>query len=331
MPRDLVTAEGHTIPCHRLLFATGYTNVHDRLVGEHRLEQIGLWLGQQRAVEDTVVPSLARPAKALAVVVYHTPIGQAHDTVEIHVEIVRPHHRQVGLALIEDHVGKAPAVAREVHIAIVVSLDVRDHRQVAGQRVGLPVAAARVHGHGDRPRVVVAAQQSAQQTVGRHAPVVERQVGIGLELIAQAPHDDAGVVAVTLYPLRHIVLPVVHPRLPASGILCEPLVIELIDDKDAIFVTEAVEVFAIGIVGAADVVEAEVLEQLDALLDGTRIGGGTESTERVVVGNAFEDHLTAVELKAEGGTVFDGTDSEGLRHPVGDTSAVVTEGQLSTI
>ena len=124
------------------------------------------------------------------------------------------------------------------------------------------------------------------------------------------------MVAVTLYPLRHIVLPMVHPRLTASGILCEPFVIELVDDEDTVFVAKAIEVFAIGIVGAADVVEAEVLEQLDALLDGARIGGGTERTECVVVGNAFEDHLTAVELKAKRGTVLDGAALSPGRRPV---------------
>ena len=139
------------------------------------------------------------------------------------------------------------------------------------------------------------------------------------------------MVPVTLYPLRHIVLPMVHPRLTASGILCEPFVIELVDDKDTVFVAKAVEVFTVGIVGAADVVEAEVLEQLDALLDGTRIGGGTERAEGVVVGNALEDHLAAIELEAKRRTVLDGTDTEGLCHPVGDPSAVVAKGQLSTI
>ena len=61
--------------------------------------------------------------------------------------------------------------------------------------------------------------------------------------------------------------------------LARPLVVELIDDKHTILVTEFDELTAIGVVRGTDVVHAILLHQQYALLDGTGIGGSTKGTE----------------------------------------------------
>ena len=60
--------------------------------------------------------------------------------------------------------------------------------------------------------------------------------------------------------------------------LTGPFVVEFIDHQDTILVTQADEVATIGIVGGADMVDAILFHQLDALLDGTWIGGSPQGT-----------------------------------------------------
>ena len=158
-----------------------------------------------------------------------------------------------------------------------------------------------MHGHGDEARVIITFQKRFLHPVRGHAPVGKRQVGIGLQLIAEAPEDDAGVVAVAFHPLRDVVLPQFRPRPSATAVLREPLVIEFIHDKDAQRVAEIQQALAVGVMAGADVVEAIIFEQSQPFLDGARIGGGTQCTQCVVVGNALQQHLAAVELHAEGG------------------------------
>ena len=67
-----------------------------------------------------------------------------------------------------------------------------------------------------------------------------------------------------------------------------PLVVELIDDEDAILVAKFDKLAAIGIMTGADVVHAKLLHELQALLNGTWIVGSTERSKRVVVGIAFQ-------------------------------------------
>ena len=66
-----------------------------------------------------------------------------------------------------------------------------------------------------------------------------------------------------------------------------------------------------------DVVEAELLEQLHTLLNGTGIGGSAKGSEGVVVGDALEDDLLAIQLEAEIGAVFNGTHAETRTDAVG--------------
>ena len=181
-----------------------------------------------------------------------------------------------------------------------------------------------MHGNGDESGGVVTLEQRLLQFIHRHAEVVERLVGILLQLIAETPENDGGRVAVALDPLGHIVLPELFEGHLAAGVLTRPLVVELVDDEDAVLVAETDEVAAVGIVRGADMVHAELLHQQDALLDGLGVGGRTEGTEGVVVGIALEQHLAAVELQPELWTELDGADAELVAGLVG-YGAVVTQ------
>ena len=113
--------------------------------------------------------------------------------------------------------------------------------------------------------------------------------------------------------------------------LTRPLVVELVDDEDAVLVAEADEIAAVGIVRGADMVHAELFHQQDALLDGLGIGGSTEGTEGVVVGIALEQHLAAVELQTELWTELDGADAELVAGLVGYGAVVTQELNLCRI
>ena len=111
--------------------------------------------------------------------------------------------------------------------------------------------------------------------------------------------------------------------LPARG-PSRPLVVEFVDDEDAVAVAEADELPAVGVVRGADVVHAELLQEPDALLNGLGIGSGSEGAEGVVVGTALEQHLAPVEPEAEVGTELNRAESEGFCGLVGD-GVVVTQ------
>ena len=95
------------------------------------------------------------------------------------------------------------------------------------------------------------------------------------------------MISVALHPFGHVLLPEALPLHAASGILRQPLVVEFVHHEDAQPVAQFEEVLAIGIVGGADVVEAERLHHLQPLLDGTGIGCRTECAKRMVVGVAL--------------------------------------------
>ena len=268
---QLVAAHLDAVPVECAGFQQ-HADVHQRLVGEIALDEIGVGLRLERDVEHALRPSFLWPAIAFAQVVNHTPVSQSQHLVEVHLEVVRTHHRRVGLALIENHMGETLAVAREIHISVVVGGDVCLMHERCRQRVGVDVAATRVHGHCDGPLLVVAFQQLLLHPVGRHAPVSVGQVPVGLKLVAEAPHDDAGMIAVTLDEFRDVLLPELGPGLPASAVFVQPFVVELVYDKDAILVAQPQKTLAVGVVGCAYVVEPEVFQQFQAFLDGALIG-----------------------------------------------------------
>ena len=307
-----VVARLNTIPHHvALLVDDG--DVNHRLVGQEEAPHVvSLWLRLQTDVEHALRPSLGGPSLALAQIVDGTPIGQSDDLVEIHLEIVLSHGRDGSLALVERHPGEAPSVAGEVHVAIVIGLHVGNHSQVAGQRVGLPVAIARMHGHRHQSGAVVALHQRLHQPVHGHAEVVVGLVGILLQLVSQAPHHHRGRVAVALHPFGHVLLPQGLEGLSAASVLARPLVIQLVDHQHAIFVAQLNEAAAIGVVAGAYVVHAPLLHHHDALLHGAVVGSSTQRPKRVVVGIALEQHLPSVELQAIVGAYLDGAQAKAL-------------------
>ena len=125
------------------------------------------------------------------------------------------------------------------------------------------------------------------------------------------------MVSVALDELRHVLLPQAFPVHTAAGVLREPLVVELIDHEQAEAVAEVQEVLAVRVVRRAHMVVAEILHQLQPLLDGTRIGGGAERAKRVMVCPALQQHLLAVEEHALLGRELDGANAERLADAVG--------------
>ena len=60
--------------------------------------------------------------------------------------------------------------------------------------------------------------------------------------------------------------------------LVSPLVIEFVDNQYAQLVAQLYKTATIRIMAGTDMVHTKLLHQLDALLDGTWIGGGSQCT-----------------------------------------------------
>lgn len=114
---------------------------------------------------------------------------------------------------------------------------------------------------------------------GNLTPVVERQTGVGLQFVAQAPQHHRGMVTVTLHPFGHVLLPQIGPFRAPTGILREPFVIEFVHHEQPVAVAKLVKVFAVRVVRATYVVEAKLLQQPYALLDGAWKGRRPKHSE----------------------------------------------------
>ena len=121
------------------------------------------------------------------------------------------------------------------------------------------------------------------------------------------------------------------PGHASTGVLLCPFVVELIDDEDAIFVAKFNKLATVGVVRGANVVDAKLLHQENALFDGAGIVGGTEGTQGVVVGISLQEHFPAVELHAEGGTELHRADAEMLGNAVGDGAVGPDERHLGGV
>ena len=182
-----VVASLHTVP-HLVATTVDNGDVNNGFVGlEHASHEICLGLRLKRYVEHALCPTLCGPSLRLAEIVDGSPVGESDDTVEVHLEEVRSHSGHGGLALVERHPREATTIAWEVHIAIVVGLPIGLHGKVAGQRVGIPVAIARMHGHSDKSCGIVTLDECLLQFEHGHAEVVERLVGILLQFVAKTP------------------------------------------------------------------------------------------------------------------------------------------------
>ena len=258
--------------------------MYQGLFREQTLHQVGFGLGFQCDVEHPLSPPFGRPPLRFAQVVDSPPISQSYHLVEIHLKEIWTHIADACLTLVERHPRETSSIAREIHIPIIIGLYVCLHGKVARQRVRFPVAIARMHGYRNQTGGVVTLQSRFHHLVARHAKVVEGLVGILLQFVAQTPKYNRGRITIALYPFCHVLYPMVHKRYATSSMLLCPLVVELVDNQYAISVTKLDEVTTIGIVRRADVVQSELLHQLDAFLDGTRVGCSSQSPQGVVVG-----------------------------------------------
>ena len=139
------------------------------------------------------------------------------------------------------------------------------------------------------------------------------------------------MVTVTLHPFGHVLLPQIGPFRAPTGILREPFVIEFVHHEQPVAVAKSVKVFAVRIVRATYVVEAKLLQQPYALLDGAWKGRRPKHSECVMVGNALQEHFLSVEQQPTVGCDFNRTHPERFAHTVGQPPVGTINGDLSCI
>ena len=223
----------------------------------------------------------------LAKIVYGTPVCQSYDAVEVHSEVVLTHILRRRLALVERHPRVASSVAGEIHVPIVICLNVGLQREVTGYGVGLPVTIARMHSHRNLSGGVIAFEHRTHHLVTRNTEVAKGLTRLLLQLVAKTPQHHRRRVSVALDELGKVLCPVVHKRYATTGVRVGPLVVELVNDDYAVLVAKTYEIATVGVVRGAYVVHPEALQQQQTLLYGTRIGCGTQGAQSMVVGNAF--------------------------------------------
>ena len=153
--------------------------MHHRLLGlEERAHVISLRLWFEGNIKHALRPSLGRPSLALSEIVDGSPVCQSYHLVEFHSKEVFSHGSHRCLTLVEVHPRESLAVAGEIHIPIIIRLNISHLGKVARQGVGLPVAVAGMHGHGHLTCGVVSLYEGLHEFVLRHTPVVERSVVI---------------------------------------------------------------------------------------------------------------------------------------------------------
>jgi len=96
------------------------------------------------------------------------------------------------------------------------------------------------------------------------------------------------MVAVLLDPLGQLFGPLFHPCAAAAGVLCQPFVIEFIENDNTKRVAEVQETLGVGVVAGAHMIETEILEELQSFFHCARIGCRTQRAERVMIGNTLE-------------------------------------------
>ena len=80
-----------------------------------------------------------------------------------------------------------------------------------------------------------------------------------------------------------------------------------------------------------DVVQSELLHQLDALLNSTRIGCSSQSPQGVVVGITLQQYFLAIQLETKVWSNFDGTNAKLLTHLVSHTSIFTHQGDYCCV
>ena len=190
MVAHTVVTSLYTVPFNVLL-AVDDGDVHQRFFGlEEALHVVSLRFWLQRDVEDTLSPAFVGPSLRLSEVVDCPPVSQSDNLVEVHFEEILSHGGYGSLALVELHPRETASVAREIHITVVVRLHICLHGEVGRQRIGVPIAVAWMHGHGDQTGGIVSLYERPHELIHGDAEVVERLIGVLLQLVAEAPQHD---------------------------------------------------------------------------------------------------------------------------------------------
>ena len=301
------------------------------LILKHTLHEISIRLWLERKVEHTLIPSLDRPSHTLAQIIDGTPISQTQHLVTVHLIEVWSHRSHTRLTLIEGLFRITLHITREVHIAIVVGVYLGCHRQIGRNGIGLDVAVAGMHRHGRQSGIVITVQQLLLDFIGGNAPIIERQIAVLLQLVTQTPKDNRRMVSISLYPFRNVFLPKALPLRSAAGILGKPFVVKFIHHQDAILIAKLQEILAVWIMRRADMVHTELLDQLESLLDGTRIGSCTQGTEGMMVGIALQQDLLAIHQQALLRNDFDGAHAKLFFNLISHLSLLIIECHLGSI
>ena len=145
-------------------------------IREESLHEIGIGLRLKRDIKYPLIPTLYRPPHTLTKIINSTPIGESDDLITIHLEEIRSHGCHTRLTLVECLFWISAAITGEIHIAVVVGVDLGSYGKVGGNGVCINIAVARMHGDCRQTAVVITAEQFTLQLIGRHTPIVERQV-----------------------------------------------------------------------------------------------------------------------------------------------------------
>ena len=188
-----------------------------------------------------------------------------------------------------------------------------------------------MHRHGSQSSIIISVQQLLLDFIGGNAPIIERQIAVLLQLVTQTPKDNRRMVSISLYPFRNVFLPKALPLHSAAGILGKPFVVKFIHHQDAILIAKLQEILAIWIMRRADMVHTELLDQLESLLDGTRIGSCTQGTEGMMVGIALQQDLLAIHEQSLLRIQFDGTHAKLFFNLISHLSLLIIECHLGSI
>ncbi len=205
-------------------------------------------------------------------------------------------------------------VVRLVEIdQVVVSPDIQE---LEGGIERLAAAASAVDGGGDGTRAVQGLDVLGELFGDLHAP------GLGAfgDLVADAPHDDAGMIAVAQHHRAEVALPPVGEVrvivLRVGGLLALPLIEGLVHHQHAQAVARVEKRGRGRVVAGADGVEAVRLHQLDAALLGAIDRGGAEQAVVVVQAAALQLDALAVDAQAALRVHFHSADAERGGHGV---------------
>ena len=145
------------------------------------------------------------------------------------------------------------------------------------------------------------------------------------DFIANAPHHDAGVVAIVMDEVDEVALyPLVEVLVVAIAYLGgAPLVERLDHEHHAHLITSFDQLGGRHIVGGADGIAAHVFEEADLTADGGIVDRCAEHAEVVVIAHATELGGLAIDEEATVGDDLDGADAEGGGVFIAELLAVV--------